>query len=81
MATIYDVDPGKLIKSLSEELKKVEQIKAPEWGKFVKTGCGKERPPRERDWWHIRTASVLRKIYIFFCRTMRQESLLTQKEI
>ena len=64
MVTIFDVDPGKLIEKLAEELKKVEQIKAPEWAKFAKTGCGKERPPIKKDWWYMRTASVLRKVYV-----------------
>ncbi|MBU2639717.1 MAG: 30S ribosomal protein S19e [Nanoarchaeota archaeon] len=64
MVKIYDVDPGKLIKKLAEELKKVELIIAPEWAKFVKTGTGKERPPKEKDWWYLRAASVMRKIYV-----------------
>lgn len=64
MAKVFDVDPGKLIEKLAEELKKVEHIKAPEWGKFAKTGAGKERPPARRDWWHVRAASVMRKIYV-----------------
>lgn len=64
MATIFDVDPGKLIEKLAEELKKAEQIKAPEWAKFAKTGCGKERPPVKKDWWYMRAASVLRKVYV-----------------
>jgi len=64
MVTIYDVDTSKLIKRASEELKKIEQIKAPEWAKFVKTGASKERPPVEKDWWYMRTASILRKVYV-----------------
>lgn len=64
MVTIYDVDAGKLIKNLAEELKKVDSIVAPEWAKFVKTGAGKERPPVDEDWWYMRAASVMRKILI-----------------
>ena len=64
MATIYDVNPGKLIEKLAEELKKIESITAPEWAKFAKTGAGKERPPVEKDWWYTRAASVMRKVYI-----------------
>jgi small subunit ribosomal protein S19e len=62
MASIYDVNAEKLIKKAAEELKK--DIKMPEWAKFVKTGAGKERPPVEKDFWYIRAASILRKIYI-----------------
>ena len=64
MTTIYDVDPSKLIKKVSEELKKIDEIKAPEWAKYAKTGASKERPPIEEDWWYARTASILRKIYM-----------------
>jgi small subunit ribosomal protein S19e len=63
MASIYDVDPNELIGKASEELKKVEEIKAPEWATFVKTGMHKERPPAKQDWWYARTASVLRAVY------------------
>ncbi|MBI2144858.1 30S ribosomal protein S19e [Candidatus Woesearchaeota archaeon] len=55
-------DPGKLIDFLAEELKSVQQIKAPAWAPFVKTGMHKERPPARKDWWHIRVASVLRTV-------------------
>ena len=36
----------------------------PDWAKFVKTGVGKERPPSDPDWWYMRAASVLRRIYL-----------------
>ncbi|MEM1724987.1 MAG: 40S ribosomal protein S19, partial [Thermoplasmata archaeon] len=37
MATVYDVDPDVFLKELAERLKK-EDIKVPEWSKWVKTG-------------------------------------------
>ena len=64
MVDVYDVDPNELIENISEELKKIEVIKAPEWSKFAKTGMHKERPPERTDWWHVRVAAVLRKIYV-----------------
>ncbi len=64
MVNIYDVDTIRLIEKTSEELKKVNEIKAPEWAKFVKTGHFKQRPPISRDWWYFRIASLLRKIYV-----------------
>lgn len=63
MTTIYDVDAQELILKAAEELKKIPEIKAPPWAAFVKTGMHKERPPVKNDWWYLRTASVLRKIY------------------
>ncbi|NIM47048.1 MAG: 30S ribosomal protein S19e [Candidatus Aenigmarchaeota archaeon] len=59
-----DVPPQKLIGKLSEELKKNENIKPPEWSKFVKTGVSSERPPSQGDWWFLRSAAILRKIYL-----------------
>jgi small subunit ribosomal protein S19e len=64
MVTVYDADAQAFIEKVKEELKKEEKIQPPEWSKFVKTGAHKERPPVQEDWWYIRSASVLRKIYI-----------------
>jgi small subunit ribosomal protein S19e len=64
MATAYDVPAEKLIPKLAEELKKIETIVPPEWAPIVKTGRHKEKSPVAVDWWHTRTAAVLRKIYI-----------------
>jgi len=64
MATIYDVDPNKLIAKAAEELAKSEHVKAPVWAQFVKTGTHKQRLPAQKNWWHIRAASVLRTIYL-----------------
>lgn len=63
MASIYDVNPSELIEKASEDMKKIDEIKPPEWAAFVKTGMHKERPPLEDDWWYVRTASVLRAVY------------------
>jgi len=64
MVTVYDVPADKLIERLAEELRKFEEIKPPEWAKYVKTGVHKERPPQVEDWWYVRAASVLRKVYM-----------------
>jgi len=64
MATAFDVPADRLIPKLAEELKKVEEIKAPEWSMFVKTGRHREKGPVSADWWHTRVAAVLRKIYV-----------------
>jgi small subunit ribosomal protein S19e len=60
---IYDVNPQLLVKRTAEELKKVDAIKPPVWANFVKTGMSRERQPMQKDWWHIRAASVLRRIF------------------
>ena len=59
-----EVEPQKLIEKLSEELKKNDNIKPPDWSKYVKTGVSTERPPLQDDWWFFRSAAVLRKVYV-----------------
>lgn len=63
MAKVYDVPADVLIERLSVILKD-EDIPAPTWIPFVKTGAHADKPPQNRDWWHIRCASILRKIYL-----------------
>lgn len=65
MPTPYDVPPSILIERLTKYLKEnVDAVKPPEWALYVKTGVHKERPPQNPDWWYIRCASLLRKVYI-----------------
>ena len=61
MVSARDVEAKKLIANLAEELK--TKIKMPEWAVYVKTGTQSQRPPEQKDWWYIRAASILRKIY------------------
>jgi small subunit ribosomal protein S19e len=63
MAKIYDVPADNLILKLSEVLK-TEDIPAPSWAVFVKTGAHADKPPQKSDWWYTRCASILRKIYL-----------------
>ncbi|MBA7666099.1 hypothetical protein ES703_74176 [subsurface metagenome] len=60
---VYDIDAQEYNKKLAEALKKVPEFKAPEWAEFIKSGPAKERPIEEPDFWHKRTASILRQIY------------------
>ena len=62
MSTIYDVPTNELIEKVADQLKNYEQIKAPEWAAYVKTGHFKQRQPVKQDWWHIRTAAILRSV-------------------
>ncbi len=64
MASVYDVDGGKLVELLAQELKKNEAINPPEWALIVKTGAHKERVPDQPDWWYYRAASILRQVYL-----------------
>jgi small subunit ribosomal protein S19e len=64
MVSVLDVPADKLIERLKEELKKIEAIKPPLWAQMVKSGPHRERPPQQLDFWYIRAASILRRIYI-----------------
>ncbi len=63
MAKVYDVPADLLISQLAEILKK-EDIPAPSWIPYVKTGSHADRPPQKSDWWYTRCASILRKVYV-----------------
>jgi small subunit ribosomal protein S19e len=63
MAKVYDVPADILINRLSEILKN-EDIPAPDWAPFVKTGTHADKPPQNSGWWYVRCASILRKIYL-----------------
>ncbi len=64
MVSVYDVPAGELVTKLADKLKSVKEIQPPEWAKFVKTGAHVERIPQQEDWWYIRAASVLRRVYV-----------------
>ena len=61
---MYEPKSNELIEEVSKELKKVKEINPPEWSKFVKTSRARERPPIQKDWWHLRTASIMKKISV-----------------
>lgn len=65
MTTPYDVPASRFIEKLADYLKdNVREIKPPPWAGMVKTGMHVQRPPQNPEWWFVRCASLLRKIYI-----------------
>jgi small subunit ribosomal protein S19e len=59
-----DVPPSMLLPQLATELRNRQAVAPPPWATFVKTGVHKQRAPMQVDWWYLRSASVLRKIYL-----------------
>lgn len=59
--------PSKLlIEAISEELMSSDIFRPPKWAEFVKSGVSQENAPEQRkEWWFIRVASILRKIYLY----------------
>ena len=64
MTTVYDAIPDHLIRKVAEELRKRKEITPPAWAAFAKTGAHKEMPPEDPDWWYVRVAAVLRRVYV-----------------
>ncbi len=64
MVGVRDVDPQKFIHRLKEELKNFGEINPPAWARFVKSGAHRERPPDQPDFWYVRSAAILRRIYL-----------------
>jgi small subunit ribosomal protein S19e len=64
MATVYDVPADKLIAETAKDLKENQKLEMPKWAELVKTGTHKERRPHDENWWFVRAASMLRRIYI-----------------
>jgi small subunit ribosomal protein S19e len=64
VTSVYDVPADKLIEEAAKRLQALPEMKPPEWAPFVKTGVHREKPPVRKDWWHVRTAAVLRKVYL-----------------
>ncbi|MFI5412505.1 MAG: 30S ribosomal protein S19e [Candidatus Micrarchaeales archaeon] len=62
MANVFDVKGSELVSVAAQRLK--EKIKKPDYINYVKTGANKERPPLDPDFYFVRTASVLRQVYV-----------------
>ena len=64
MVNVYDVPAEPLISKLAHKLRSEGKIKPPEWADYVKTGVHKEKAPSQSEWWYLRVAAILRKIYM-----------------
>ena len=58
--SVNDVSANELIAAAAEELKKIPDIKPPEWLMTVKAGSHNERLPEQEDFWYHRCAAILR---------------------
>jgi len=65
LITAYDVPASRLIEKIAKYLKEnVDEVTPPPWAGIVKTGVHAQKQPQNPDWWYIRCASLLRKIYV-----------------
>jgi len=59
-----DVPANRLLPLLATELKNRSAVQPPAWAAFARTGVHTQLAPTQPDWWYLRSASVLRKIYL-----------------
>ena len=64
MTTVYDVPAKELIDEIAKKLESEKSVSLPEENMFSRTGMNRENPPENKNWWYVRCASILRKIYI-----------------
>ena len=65
MTTPYDVPASKFIEKLAKYLKdNVDEVQPPEWASMAKTGSHVQKHPQNPNWWYVRSASILRKVYV-----------------
>ena len=60
---IFDVPAIELIEAVAADLHNNANYKEPQWLIFVKSGRHRERAPQRKDWWFMRCASILYRVY------------------
>ena len=60
---VLDVPAQQVITKTAGELKKIAEVKPPEWAGMVKTSSHLERLPMQKDFWFDRCASILYQVY------------------
>lgn len=64
MTTVYDVPAKDFIDEVAKRLEKVDAISLPDSNMYSKTSVARENGPEPDNWWYLRCASILRKIYM-----------------
>ena len=62
MTTVYDIPADIFNPALALAMADQKAVSMPDWGQYVKTAVDRERPPTQENWWHLRTAAILRKV-------------------
>eukprot|EP01038_Epipyxis_sp_PR26KG_P007492 gene7492-10208_t len=62
--TVRDIAAPKFIAAYAEVLKNNDKFVVPKWADLVKTGVSKELAPYDPDWYFVRAAAIVRKIYL-----------------
>lgn len=59
--SLYDVPATELIDEVARDLS--QKLEAPGFTEYVKSGAHNERAPLRGDWWHVRAASILYRVF------------------
>ncbi|MDG7048041.1 MAG: 30S ribosomal protein S19e [Nitrososphaerota archaeon] len=63
MPTVFDVKSDLLLKRASDYFKQSTILQPMPYLQYVKSGSHTTHQPINQDWWYIRAASLLRKVY------------------
>ena len=61
---VKDVDAGKWIKGFAGHLKTQGSLEVPEFVDYAKTSAAKVLAPLDPDWYYVKAAAVLRRVYL-----------------
>eukprot|EP00759_Apiculatamorpha_spiralis_P007309 PhF_6_TR14306/c0_g1_i1/m.22975/K02966/RP-S19e, RPS19; small subunit ribosomal protein S19e len=61
---VKDVDADQWIKGFAAHLKQQGQLDVPEFVDFAKTGISRVLSPQNPDWYYVKAAAVLRRVYL-----------------
>lgn len=64
MAHPTDVPPSLLLPRLAQELESRKVVRPPDWAAVARTGVHTQNAPVQQGWWYLRSASILRKLYV-----------------
>lgn len=65
MVNIAELPADTIIQQLAAHLKdKEKDVSPPAWTIYTKTGPHLERVPNNLDWWYVRCAALMRKLYV-----------------
>ncbi|KNH01779.1 40S ribosomal protein S19 [Perkinsela sp. CCAP 1560/4] len=61
---VKDVDANQWIEAFAQHLKAQGKLNIPEFVDYAKTGVSRVLPPSNPDWFYVKSAAILRRVYI-----------------
>eukprot|EP00009_Paramoeba_aestuarina_P005074 CAMPEP_0201521114 /NCGR_PEP_ID=MMETSP0161_2-20130828/14228_1 /ASSEMBLY_ACC=CAM_ASM_000251 /TAXON_ID=180227 /ORGANISM="Neoparamoeba aestuarina, Strain SoJaBio B1-5/56/2" /LENGTH=156 /DNA_ID=CAMNT_0047919691 /DNA_START=25 /DNA_END=495 /DNA_ORIENTATION=+ len=61
---VQDVEPNLWIEAFAQHLKAQGKLQVPDFVDYAKTGTSRILPPSNPDWFYVKSAAILRRIYI-----------------